>query len=180
MNSCEHRLHAFNFQLGMYELAKQRAAAQWDSWHLRLSETVGSCTSQWDSWHLHVSVRQLAPTLLSETVDTDKYQWDSWPLHFSMRQLAPTLLSESVITYTSVIMKLNKFLKIWLLSVNYEKFTFINLWSNQSQLHVWRFVIGWLFRRFIEVNFSKLTDSNQIFRTDLFAFIITSVFSSHI
>ena len=65
------------------------------------------------------------------------------------------------------------FLKIWLLSVNFEKFTSIHLWSNQSQLGVWR-ACDWLLHSFIEVNFSKLTDNNQIFRDDFAAFIITS------
>ena len=36
----------------------------------------------------------------------------------------------------------NAFLKILLLSVNFERFTSINLWSNQSQSGVWRAVIG--------------------------------------
>ena len=31
----------------------------------------------------------------------------------------------------------------------------------------------WLIHKFLEVNFSKLTDSNQIFRNDFVAFIIT-------
>ena len=57
-----------------------------------------------------------------------------------------------------------KFLKIWLLSVN-ENLTSINKDRDQSESSVWRAVIGrTLF--FIEVNFSKLTDSNQIFRND--------------
>ena len=30
----------------------------------------------------------------------------------------------------------------WLLSVNFEKFTFVQLWSDQSQSGVWRAVIG--------------------------------------
>ena len=47
-------------------------------------------------------------------------------------------------------------LKIWLLSVNFEKFTPINLWMDQSQHFKRSTVIG----NFIEVNFSKLTDSN--------------------
>ena len=45
--------------------------------------------------------------------------------------------------FTQVIMKARKsFLKIWLLSVNFEKFTSINVWSGQSQSGVWRAVIG--------------------------------------
>ena len=50
-------------------------------------------------------------------------------------------------------------LKIWLLSVNFEKFTSINLWSNQSQSGVWK-------GKLVEVNFSKLMDRNQIFWND--------------
>ena len=53
-------------------------------------------------------------------------------------------------------------LKIWLLSVNFEKFTSICLWMatalqtfDSPSVH-----------KFIEVNFSKLTDNNQIFRND--------------
>ena len=45
--------------------------------------------------------------------------------------------------FTKVIMKVNKVIpEIWLLSLNFEKFSSINLWSNQSQLGVWRAVIG--------------------------------------
>ena len=44
-------------------------------------------------------------------------------------------------------------MKIWLLSVNFEKFTSLTY--------------GRSVHKFIEVNFSKLTDSNQIFRNDL-------------
>ena len=56
--------------------------------------------------------------------------------------------------------------KIWLLSVNFEKFTSINLWTDQSQHFKRSTVIGPSVHKFIEVNFSKLTDSNQIFRID--------------
>ena len=79
-------------------------------------------------------------------------------------------------------------LKIWLLPVNFEKFTSINLWTDKSQhfkrstvigpsreIHLYKLIEGtntalqtldceWSVHKFIEVNFSKLTDNNQIFR----------------
>ena len=63
-------------------------------------------------------------------------------------------------------MKSKSFLKIWLLSVDFEKFTSMDLWTDQSQSSVGRAVIGPQ-HKFIEVNFSKLTDCNQIFRIDI-------------
>ena len=53
----------------------------------------------------------------------------------------------------------NSFLKIWLLCVNFEKFTSINLPYIEKR---WAPLDG----RFIGVNFSKLTHNNQIFRND--------------
>ena len=50
-------------------------------------------------------------------------------------------------------------LKIWLLSVNFEKFTSVNLWTDQSQ-HFKRSTVRKHFHKFTEVNFSKLTDNN--------------------
>ena len=51
-------------------------------------------------------------------------------------------------------------LKIWwLLSVNFEKFTSINLWTSRNFKR-------WTVYEFIKVNFSKLTNNNQIFRND--------------
>ena len=58
------------------------------------------------------------------------------------------------------------FLKIWLLSVSFEKLTSRNLWGNQSQHFKRSTVIGPPPHQFIEVNFSKLMDSNQIFRNN--------------
>ena len=58
-------------------------------------------------------------------------------------------------------------LKIRLLFVNFEKFTSI-ITAFQT------LDCDWAPYKFIEVNFPKLTDSNQIFRID-FVFINTSV-----
>ena len=44
--------------------------------------------------------------------------------------------------FTEVTMKAKSFLKIWLLSVNFEEFASMNLYGNQSQSGVWRTVIG--------------------------------------
>ena len=55
-------------------------------------------------------------------------------------------------------------LKIWLLLVNFEKFTSINLWTDQSQRS--NLDCDLSVHKFIEINFSKLTDDNQIFRND--------------
>ena len=43
--------------------------------------------------------------------------------------------------FTEVIMQVNSFLKIWLLSVNFEKFASKSE-SDKSQLGVWRAVVG--------------------------------------
>ena len=55
-------------------------------------------------------------------------------------------------------MQTKSFLKIWLLRVNFENFTFINQKSDQSQSGVWRAVIGRSFGLWRE--FLKLTNSN--------------------
>ena len=57
-------------------------------------------------------------------------------------------------------------LKIWLLSVNFEKFTSINLWTDQSQTALQTLDRYWSVHKFTEVNFSMLTDNNQIFKND--------------
>ena len=41
----------------------------------------------------------------------------------------------------------------------------MNLWNDQSQ-HLQTLDCDWSVHNFIEVNFSKLTDNNQIFRND--------------
>ena len=55
-------------------------------------------------------------------------------------------------------------LKIWLLSINFKKFNSINLWMDQSE-HFMHWT-DWFDHKFIDVNFSKFTDANQIFRND--------------
>ena len=55
------------------------------------------------------------------------------------------------------------FLKIWLLCVNFEKFTIINLVRNQSQSSIFH-RCDWSLDKFIEVNFSKLTNNIEFFR----------------
>ena len=77
--------------------------------------------------------------------------------------------SQTYIGYTELTDFLEKLLtksvlKIWLLSINFEKFTSINLWTDQSQHFKRSTVIG---------PFISLTDNNQIFRNDFdFAFIM--------
>ena len=69
-------------------------------------------------------------------------------------------ITHSIIIFDEIILRwwwrqAKTFLKISLLSVNFEKFTSINLWSNQSQLGVWRTVIGCsmvYWGKFIKVN----------------------------
>ena len=54
-----------------------------------------------------------------------------------------------------------------LLSVNFDKFNNVNEEHDQSQSNIRRAVTcDWSRTSFIESNFSKLTDSNQIFRND--------------
>ena len=61
-------------------------------------------------------------------------------------------------------MLIKSILKIWLWSVDFEKFTFITLDGTITALQT--LDCDWSPHNFIEVNFSKLTDSNQIFRID--------------
>ena len=63
-------------------------------------------------------------------------------------------------------MHTNSFLKIWLLCVNFEKFTSTSVECDQSQ----RFKMidrDWSHSMFIEMSFSTLTHNHQIFRKDL-------------
>ena len=63
-------------------------------------------------------------------------------------------------------------LKIWLLSVNFKEirlyifteFTLFIYLTNHSQ--AFEVLCDWSSHKFIEVNFSSITDSNQIFRND--------------
>ena len=48
-------------------------------------------------------------------------------------------------------MKADKVIPENLVAVSFEKFSYINIWSNQSQSGVWRALL----HRFIEENFSK-------------------------
>ena len=50
-------------------------------------------------------------------------------------------------------------LKIWLLAVNFEKFTSMDLGGPITALHT--LVCDWSVHNFIEVNFSKLKDKGQ-------------------
>ena len=62
-------------------------------------------------------------------------------------------------------MQSKPFLIFFLLSVNYEKFTYKLM---DGPITVERLkCCDWSVHKFIEVNFSKITDSNQIFRIDL-------------
>ena len=66
-------------------------------------------------------------------------------------------------------MQSKPFLKIWLLSLNFENFTSINLWTDQSQSSVWSERLkccDWSVHKFIEMNLSKLKYINQMFRID--------------
>ena len=69
-------------------------------------------------------------------------------------------------------MHIKFFLKIWLLSANFEKFVSINHKCDQSLLIDW---CDWSLFWFTYMNFSKLPNNNQIFRLTLFAFFITAV-----
>ena len=61
-------------------------------------------------------------------------------------------------------------LKILLMSVNFEKFTSVNLWLTEDRAFCFRIerlkCCVWYPHKFIEVNFSKLRDSHQIFGID--------------
>ena len=64
-------------------------------------------------------------------------------------------------------MQTKSFLKILLLSLNFEKFNSINLASDQSQQFKRSTMIGpSIFNKFIEVNISKLTHSKRFFGID--------------
>ena len=60
-------------------------------------------------------------------------------------------------------MSAKSFLKILMLSINFENFNSINYQSDQSQSGVWAAVIG-ICPKFIEVNFFKLMGSKQNFQ----------------
>ena len=61
-------------------------------------------------------------------------------------------------------MKTKSFLKVWLLCVNFENFTSINEDRDQSQSSARIEGCDWPRSSFIELNFSKLTNGNQIIR----------------
>ena len=64
-------------------------------------------------------------------------------------------------------MQTKAFLKILLLSINFQKFNSMNLASDQSQQFKRSTMIGpSIFNKFIEVNISKLTHSKQFFGID--------------
>ena len=67
-------------------------------------------------------------------------------------------------------MQTKSFCKIWLLSINFEKFTSIKSSRAQSQPFRRSTVIGPsdFINNFIEDKLSKLTDNNQILRTDFY------------
>ena len=75
----------------------------------------------------------------------------------------PNNNNQSVV-YLSLILWPSYHLMVFNHRVNFEKFTSINLWRDQLQFSVWSAVSS--HHKFIKVNFSKLTDSNQIFRID--------------
>ena len=61
-------------------------------------------------------------------------------------------------------MQSKSFLKIWLLSVKFDKFTYKLM---DGPITVERLkCCDWSVHKLIEVNFSKLTDSNQFFTID--------------
>ena len=66
-------------------------------------------------------------------------------------------------------MQSKSFLKIWFLSFIFEKLTSINLWTDFISITVEPLkCCDWSVHKFIKVNFSKLTDSNQIFMINFF------------
>ena len=60
-------------------------------------------------------------------------------------------------------MQTKTIIKIWLLSVNFEKLTSISLWGGKITA-LQTLDCDWSVHKFIEVNISELTDSNQILR----------------
>ena len=61
-------------------------------------------------------------------------------------------------------MQTKSILKIWSLSVNFEKFAFITYGGPITFERLK--CCDWSVHKFLEMKFSKLTDSNQIFRID--------------
>ena len=72
-------------------------------------------------------------------------------------------------------MQANSFLKIWLLSVNFEKFTSIIEYSDQSQSSVWTSVIDWSRSYFYRGKFLKANGQQVLFRNDFVLIHMISV-----
>ena len=96
----------------------------------------------------------------------DCHRADSWSKNCAFNNLRWN--------FTEVIIKTTKtFLKIWLLSVNFQKFTSIDQWSNQSQPFKHATVIGCC----IEVNFWKLTHMQPNFQECLWLFLLSPLYN---